>query len=195
MGVPASSLETRPPEQLMSLVAQERDRAAFARLFQQYGPRLKSWLMGQGLSDALAEDVLQDTWITVWQKAGRFDPARASFATWLFTIARHRKIDRLRERAFEPLPDFQDEDLLDASQKNMAEEQELVDKALKSLPPDQHHLLYEMFYRGKTHHEIALEHQLPLGTVKSRARLAMDKLRKMSELLTLWLVFILTPHF
>ena len=195
MGVPASTLQTFLPEQLMQLVADEQDRAAFARLFQHYAPRLKSWLLGQGLSESLAEDILQDTWISVWQKADRFDPARASFSTWLFTIARHRKIDRFRERAFLPLPDFCDEELFDGTHKNLAEEQELVDKALKALPPDQHQLLYEMFYRGKTHHEIAIEQQLPLGTVKSRARLAMEKLRKMAELLTLWLIFILTPHF
>jgi RNA polymerase sigma-70 factor (ECF subfamily) len=194
MGVPVSTLQRLSPEQLMQRVAEERDRSAFAQLFQHYAPRLKSWLLGQGLADSMAEDILQDTWIAIWQKADRFDPLRASFSTWLFTIARHRRSDRLRERTFEPLPDFHDEELLEGIQKNIAEDHELVDKALKALPPDQHHLLYEMFYRGKTHHEIATEQHLPLGTVKSRARLAMDKLRKMAELLTLWLVFIQTLH-
>lgn len=195
MGVPVTVLQKLPPDQLMQRVAEHQDRDAFAHLFQSYAPRLKSWLLGQGLSDSLAEDILQETWISVWQKASTFNPARASFATWLFTIARHRKIDRFRERVFEPLPDLYDEELLDGEQKNIAEEQELLDKALKGLPPEQHQLLYEMFYRGKTHYEIAREQNLPLGTIKSRARLALDKLRKMAEFLTLWLIFILMPHF
>jgi RNA polymerase sigma factor (sigma-70 family) len=191
MGAPAPALQALLPEQLLRRVAEQQDRAAFTRLFQQYAPRLKSWLMGRGIPEALAEDILQDTWISVWQKAGRFDPARASFATWLYTIARHRQIDRLRQRGLDPLPDFEDENLFDATQKDIAEEQELVDKALKALPPEQYELVYEMFYHGKTHLEIATEQRLPLGTVKSRMRLAMDKLHKIAEYLSVWLIFTL----
>jgi RNA polymerase sigma-70 factor, ECF subfamily len=195
MAVTASVSETLRPEELIQRVAVQQDRAAFASLFQHYGPRVKSWLMGHGLSEPLAEDILQETWINVWQHASRFDPARASFATWLYTIARHRKIDRLRQNRDLPLPDFQDDALFGATHTDAVAEQEFLDKALKALPPDQNRLIYDMFYRGKTQHEIAREQDLPLGTVKSRTRLALAKLRKTAEILTLWLIFTLTTPF
>lgn len=192
MALTATATATLSAEELLQRVAASGDRGAFAQLFSVYAPRLKGWLLGQGLPEAQAEEVVQDTWITVWEKAAGFDPTRARFVTWLFTIARHRRIDRFRATKRQILPDFGDADMLFDLPEPHLEDQEVVGKALNALPPEQHHLIYDLFYNGKTHLEIAAEQDLPLGTVKSRARLAMDKLRQMAGTLGSWLVFILT---
>lgn len=172
-------------EHMIEAVALRRDRAAFAQLFNHFAPRLKAWLMKSGASAAAAEDFAQDTMLTVWRKADLFDARKARAATWIFTIARNRRLDLLRREA-RPLPSLEidlgdlavprPDDILSASQ-----DAERVRHALAHLKPDQLEVLKLAFFVDSPHSEIAQRLNLPLGTVKSRIRTAMTKLRLILE--------------
>jgi len=165
---------------LMLLVRDEQDKAAFAALFRHFAPRIKAFLMKSGASAALAEECAQDVMATLWQKAGQFDPARASVATWIFTIARNRRIDALR-RSRRPEPEAldwgPDTEPDQAEVYEVAQENQRLGAALATLPDKQRALIERAYYGDLTHSEIALETGLPLGTIKSRIRLALDRLR------------------
>lgn len=170
---------------LMLAVRDRQDRAAFAALFRHFAPRVKAFLMKSGTEASLAEDCAQDVLATVWQKAHLFDPTRASVATWVFTIARNRRIDiARRDRRPEPEAldwggEGQEPDQADIYEA--AEEAARLTEALKILPDAQRALVARAFYGDLSHSEIAAETGLPLGTIKSRIRLALDRLRtKMS---------------
>jgi len=157
-----------------------RDEAAFAELFAHFAPRVKAFLIRSGADGALAEECAQEVMATLWQKAHLFDPARASVSTWVFTIARNRRIDALRrQRRPEPedLPwgpeaEPQQEDMLALQQDS-----ERLAEALRALPEKQRHLIERAYFGELSHGEIAAETGLPLGTIKSRIRLALDRLR------------------
>jgi RNA polymerase sigma factor (sigma-70 family) len=165
---------------LLVKVRDDQDRAAFAVLFRHFAPRVKAFLMKSGAGAALAEECAQDVMATLWQKAHLFDPARASVATWVYTIARNRRIDALRkarraepeELDWGPEPEPDQAEVLEAQQ-----ETERLGRALNALPGPQRTLIERAFYGDLSHSEIAAETGLPLGTIKSRIRLALDKLR------------------
>lgn len=166
---------------LMQRIARVRDETAFAEIFAHFAPRVKAFLVKSGSSPAAAEDCTQDVMATVWHKAAQFDPERASVATWIFTIARNRRIDLLR-RARRPEPDELPwgpepaPDQIDA----MALQQDTarLGEALKALPEAQRELIEKAYFGDLSHGEIAGITGLPLGTIKSRIRLALDKLRQ-----------------
>jgi RNA polymerase sigma-70 factor (ECF subfamily) len=165
---------------LMLRVRDRQDRAAFAALFRHFAPRVKAFLMKSGAGAALAEECAQDVMATLWQKAHLFDPARASVATWVFTIARNKRIDALRkDRRAEPEDlDWGPEPEPDQAEAMEAQEDtERLGRALAALPEKQRSLIERAFYGDLSHSEIAAETGLPLGTIKSRIRLALDKLR------------------
>ncbi len=170
---------------LMVRVRDQRDRAAFGTLFGHFAPRVKHFLMKGGASASVAEDCAQDVLATVWAKAVQFDPGRASVATWIFTIARNRRIDLVRrDRRPEPETlDWMGGDEPDQAEVYMAaEESRVLTRALAELPDKQRLLIQRAYYGDLTHIEIAAETGLPLGTIKSRIRLALDRLRaKLSE--------------
>ncbi len=165
---------------LLIRVRDHQDKAAFAALFRHFAPRVKGFLMKSGAGATLAEECAQDVMATLWQKAHLFDPARASVATWVFTIARNRRIDALRkarraepeELDWGPEPEPDQAEVLEAQQ-----ETEKLGRALAGLPERQRSLIERAFYGDLSHSEIAAETGLPLGTIKSRIRLALDKLR------------------
>jgi RNA polymerase sigma-70 factor (ECF subfamily) len=165
---------------LVIRVRDGQDRAAFAVLFQHFAPRVKAFLMKSGAGAALAEECAQDVMAVLWQKAHLFDPARASVATWVFTIARNKRIDTLRksrrpepeELDWGPEPEPDQAEVMEAQQ-----ETEKLGRALAGLPAKQRALIERAFYGELSHSEIAAETGLPLGTIKSRIRLALDKLR------------------
>jgi RNA polymerase sigma-70 factor (ECF subfamily) len=171
---------------LMEAIARRRDRAAFVELFTWYGPRVKGYLLRIGADAALAEELAQDVMVTVWRKAELFDRRQASVSTWVFRIARNRRIDALRrtkrpeldphDPLLAPTPPEAADDLLSASER-----EHLVRAALAELPEEQRKLLRQAFYEGLTHREIADVTGTPLGTVKSRLRLAFAKLRARLE--------------
>lgn len=172
---------------LLDAVAQARDRNAFARLFAYFAPRVKSFLIRSGLADAVAEEVTQEVMIAVWRKASYFDPGRAGASTWVFTIARNRRIDwlrRARSRTADHFPDPGDEADTPPSGEDialMAEREEEVRKALATLSDEQATVVRLSFFSDKPHAEIARELGIPLGTVKSRVRLALNRLRTLLD--------------
>lgn len=166
---------------LLIAVGQRQDREAFAALFSYFAPRIKSFLMKGGANPDQADELAQETMIAVWQKASSFDPAKASPSTWIFTIARNKRIDALRKTP-RPEMDANDLDLPDTAPNAgddllRDEETDIMAEAIRDLPPDQADLLYKSFFEDKTHADIAKETSLPLGTVKSRIRLALERLR------------------
>ncbi len=170
---------------LIASVASSRDREAFARLFAHFAPRLKSYLMRSGAGAAAAEDFAQDAMLNVWRKAALYDPARASPSSWVFAIARNLRIDALRReqrRTF--VLDASDEpDSLPPADAIMADQEtaQRVLAVLETLPPDQQKVIRLSFFYDMAHAEIAQQLGLPLGTVKSRLRLALGKLRAALE--------------
>lgn len=166
---------------LLGRVAATRDRAAFAALFAHFAPRVKAYLLRLGAPPALAEDLAQEALLSLWRKAHLFDPAKASAATWLFTIARNLRIDAIRrERRPELDPDdFAPEAELPADDGlALADDEARLRAALKGLPPDQIQVIELSFFADKPHSEIAVQLDIPLGTVKSRLRLAMARLKR-----------------
>ncbi len=157
-----------------------RDEAAFASLFDHFAPRIKGFLMRSGADAATAEECAQDVMATVWHKAHLFDPARASVATWVFTIARNRRIDTIR-RQRRPEPEDlgwgpeAEPDQADALA--LQQESARLGRALAALPDKQRTLIERAYFGDLSHSEIAAETGLPLGTIKSRIRLALDRLR------------------
>lgn len=175
---------------LLLAVAERQDRDAFAQLFDYFAPRIKSFLMKGGASPDQADELAQETMITVWQKADSFDPAKASASTWIFTIARNKRIDAIRKT---PRPEVNADDIElpdDAPSASDAiargEEEGIMADAINALPREQADLLYKSFFEDKTHADIAKETNLPLGTVKSRIRLALDRLRGNTNVTELW---------
>jgi RNA polymerase sigma-70 factor (ECF subfamily) len=168
--------------QLVSAIAVQRDRQAFAALFRYFAPRLKGFGLRRGVEAAAAEELVQETMLTVWRKADMFDPARATVSTWIFTIVRNKRIDMFRREGF-PDADLEEaaetqsddrpaDDHLCAAEAGMA-----VRTAMKTLPTEQLEILQKAFFEEKSHQAIADETKLPLGTVKSRIRLALARLR------------------
>ena len=172
------------PAHWIRAVAARGDRAAFAALFRFYAPRIKAWLMQSGATAEAAEDLAQETLLAVWRKAGLYDPQRAGASAWIYTIARNLRIDRLRQdkraklgavyQTMEADAPERPDDLLDGSQRD-----ERVRTALAALPEEQVRVVQLSFIEGRAHGDIAKLLNLPLGTVKSRLRLAMNRLRNL----------------
>lgn len=166
---------------LMALIAR-RDRAAFVEMFGRYAHRVKAYMLRSGIGPGDADEIAQDVMVVVWSRAETFDPVRAAPSTWIFTIARNRRIDHFR-RARRPGPDFADpafepEPAPDGMDRMAAAERDgRLRAALAGLGPEQREILLAAFYDGLSHAEIAARLGLPLGTVKSRIRLAFRHLR------------------
>ncbi len=157
------------------------DEQAFSELFEHFAPRVKAFLMRSGTPEAAAEDCAQDVMATLWRKAHLFDPSRASVATWVFTIARNRRIDVVRrERRPEPedLPWGPEHEPSPADVVAMQQESERLGQAIAALPEPQRDLIRRAYFGDLSHSEIAAETGLPLGTIKSRIRLALERLRR-----------------
>jgi RNA polymerase sigma-70 factor (ECF subfamily) len=174
------------PAELLRRVAQRRDEDAFTRLFDDFAPRIKGMFRRVGTNDATAEELAQEAMLTVWRKATLYDPAKASAATWIFCIARNLRIDAIRR---EKRPEWDPRDpMLQPDAPPSAEvrieatqQQARLHAAMSTLPPDQAKVIRLAFFEGKAHSEIAVALGLPLGTVKSRVRLAVSHLRASLE--------------
>ena len=169
-------------DNLLVRVGRERDRGAFSELFEHFAPRIKSFLLRLGTDDSIAEEVAQEAMIMVWRRAETYDVRQSGASTWIFTIARNKRIDRLR-RENRPLPDLSDPSLApdDVETSDIfvfrQQEEKKIRHALKNLPEEQAKMIFSAYYEEKSHREIADESGVPLGTVKSRIRLALNRLR------------------
>jgi RNA polymerase sigma-70 factor (ECF subfamily) len=172
--------------ELAGRVAAARDRAAFAELFDYFAPRLNGYLQKLGTDAGEAEEIAQEVMIVLWHKANLFDPAKSSLATWLFRIARNRRIDLLRRDRSHLLdpedPVFRPEEEEPADrQMDARKRDERVRLAMQNLPPEQAELIGYAFFQGMSHSQISEKTALPIGTVKSRIRLAFGKMRQLLE--------------
>lgn len=165
----------------MLAIRDQRDKAAFAALFDHFAPRLKGFVMRGGAPAAQAEDVVQDVMLTVWRKAHLFDPERAQVSSWIYQVARNRQIDVIRKEA-RPMPEAlkaeEPEHEPDASQVlGLEQETDVLRKALAGLNPAQREMIEKAYIGELSHSDIAEETGLPLGTIKSRIRLGLERLR------------------
>ena len=171
---------------LVKAVADQRDESAFSVLFDYFAPRLKSWLMRQKMTSGEAEELVQEIMIVLWHKAALYDPSRSSLSTWLFRIARNRRIDQQRRARVRVLdgedPTLQPPEEMRADEIVANDDRDAqVRDAVSQLPEEQRALLQAAFFLGQSHSQIADATGLPLGTVKSRIRLAFGKLRNLLE--------------
>ena len=178
-----SDEKTSLTEQTLWLLAvrDRRDRSAFMQLFDHFGPRLKAMLIRGGLRDGSAEDVVQDVMLTVWHKATQFDPHRAEASAWIYRIARNRRIDLARRKPPpEPDPLAEPEGSEPDAPQILALGQEatLLRRALEALSPDQAKVLEQAYFEDLPHSRISEMTGLPLGTIKARIRLGLERLRR-----------------
>ena len=166
--------------ELLKKVDTLKDTSAFEELFNHFAPRVKAFLMKSGADPQMAEECSQEVMATVWRKAHLFDSSRASASTWIFTIARNKKIDAIRKQNRpEPEQLYPDQDY-EPDQESVVElqqETERLTSALEELPEKQRVLVEKAYLGELSHSEIAEITGLPLGTIKSRIRLALEKLR------------------
>lgn len=172
---------------LVRAVADRRDREAFTLIFDYFAPRIEAYLTRLGLDSGAAEEIAQEVMVTLWRKADLFDPAKSSLPTWLYRIARNRRIDLMRRSRVDYL-DPQSPRLLDeaaegeiSSAYEGQERDDILRKLVLTLPEQQQGLLTLAFYEGLSHSQIAERTGTPLGTVKSRLRLAFSQLRRALE--------------
>lgn len=173
--------KARVEADLVSRIAR-KDKVAFAKFFELYATRVKAFLMRYGTELSDADDIAQDVMVQVWRRAETFDPSRATASTWVFTIARNRRIDKLRKIAraqpfkddpmFEPDPEPSAVEVMSASQREAQ-----VKAAMQNLSREQRQVIEASFFVGLSHGEVAEVLEIPLGTVKSRIRLAFKALR------------------
>jgi RNA polymerase sigma-70 factor (ECF subfamily) len=184
MTVPSADETSVPLEfaRHIRAIVERRDQASFIALFDYYAPRVKAYLKRLGATESLAEDLSQEVMLTVWRKAASYDPSKAAVGTWIFTIARNLRIDAIR-RERRPELDADDPTFAPSAatspelEIDTARQQERVRTALRELPEDQAKVVSLAFYDGKSHGEIATQLAIPLGTVKSRLRLAFRRVR------------------
>ncbi|MGQ7845689.1 sigma-70 family RNA polymerase sigma factor [Granulosicoccus sp. 3-233] len=165
-------------------VGRDRDESAFADFYNYYAGRVKSFLMGKGMTEEISDELMQEIMLIVWRRAESYDPAKAAASTWLFTIARNRRIDFLRgnsrievELEDEMLDVDVDESDTQAGFVDAQQASERLHRALERLPQEQRQVMHLSYFRGQSHGDIAEWLDLPIGTVKSRIRLAMQAVR------------------
>lgn len=180
--LPVPANQPAREQRLLAAVAERHDRGAFLALFNHFAPRIKGYMKRLGTPEPLADELAQDVMFAVWRKAETYDPAKSAVSSWVFTIARNLRIDALRREqrrvldpnepllapAPAPLPD---------EQLRAAQQGRRVRALLDNLPREQAAVVSLAFYQGKSHGEIAAYLAIPLGTVKSRMRLAFQHLR------------------
>lgn len=194
--------------QLVLQIAQQNEQA-YLDLFDSCAGRLKAYAIKCGSNSADAEDLLQECMLTVWNKAPQFNPKAASAMTWMYTIIRNRRIDLLRKekpnliQSYDLWPDgdLEQSHLDQFSSSNLDDDVEsdlnvnLVRILIESLPQEQRQIVYKVYFEGLSHSEISLDLGLPLGTIKSRLRLAMKKLDNLAKEQMTWLIIILLTNF
>lgn len=180
---PRESIDQAPSHaDLLVSVGQSQDREAFRLLFEYFAPRLTSFMLRRGASHAAAEEIVQEAMVKVWRKASKYDPAKASASTWIFTVGRNVHIDVLR-KADRPELDPDDPALVPDAEPDavarlsMGQDATRIRAAMAKLPDDQRQILLLAFFEEKPHSRIAEELKIPLGTVKSRIRLAFKRMR------------------
>ena len=174
--------------QLINLVANAGDKQAFGELFEYFAPRIKALMMRQGCGAEAAEDLMQETLLAVWQKSTQFTKSRGNVSSWIFTIARNKRIDRFRKQGSNHYVDVTELELEDDTptsdkQLETVEREQIVREAASSLPSEQKQIIELAYVEEMSQSQIAEKLGIPLGTVKSRTRLAFGSVRRKLEAL------------
>ena len=175
-------LDSETSSNLMAAIGSKQDLASFERIFDHFAPRVRSYMLRLGAAPSVADDLVQDVMLAVWRRADQFDSSKASVATWIFTIARNRRIDVIRKNR-RPELDPNDPALVQGEEPSAdsvlqrKQGKAIIQTALDDLPDNQSKILRLAYFEEMSHSDIARKLSLPLGTVKSRVRLATEKLR------------------
>lgn len=168
----------------LDAIANERNARSLSELFEIYGPKLKGWLMARGVGNGTAEDIVQDVMIKVWTGAHMFDPAKASFATWVYRMTRNKWIDHQRKHGRMDVRDpelmkvIADDEVPSAEEDFMTQQStDILREHIARLTDAQQMAIRMAFLEFKTHKQISAETGLPLGTVKTRIRSAINALK------------------
>lgn len=170
-------------DHLLQDLVESHSRKAFIALFNHYAPKIKAFMVKGGFPLAQADELAQEVMLSIWKAYKNYDAKQASANTWVFTIARNKRIDALRKNS-KPMPEPHDFEVMQPVEKtpeDTVHHNEIADKIkiiLETLPPEQSELITLSYYNNMTHSDIAAATNLPLGTIKSRLRLALGKLRK-----------------
>jgi RNA polymerase sigma-70 factor (ECF subfamily) len=178
--VPKTKMKISEQTVWMLAVRDDRDRDAFSELFDYFAPRLKGFIIKTGMSGAQAEEVVQDVMLTIWRKAAQFDPHRAQVSAWIYQLARNRQIDIIRKNN-RPVP----EELIEIPGAEcdvslilaMDQEARHLKQALSKLNENQRQVIEKAYMGELTHQQISEQTGIPLGTIKSRIRLGLERLR------------------
>jgi len=160
--------------------AETRDKAIYIQLFRHFAPKIKAYIIRLGLVESTAEELTQETMLSVWRKASMYDRSKAAASTWIFTLARNQSIDWMRKQKY---PEYSLEDahfeseMKEEGQGEQAVTASKMSRSIDKLPENQAQVIYMSFFEGRSHSEIAERLGLPLGSVKSRIRLASEKLK------------------
>ena len=199
----SDSQNTTPPDasldSLILDIAQHQNKQAFIELFNRVSSKLKSYAIRCGANQADAEEIVQECLLIVWRKAPTFNPQAASAITWLYTIVRNKRIDFVRKQRPDLIgsddlwPEPESEKLENHVESDL--NANIIRTLLYELPEEQRQIVFKVYFEGKSHSEIANELDLPLGTIKSRLRLAMKKLDTLAKENMSWLIIILLMNF
>ncbi|WP_028469226.1 sigma-70 family RNA polymerase sigma factor [Neptunomonas japonica] len=165
----------------LSDLAKTKEKALYIQLFQHFAPKVKAYIIRLGLVETTAEELMQETMLAVWRKAHLYNPSKAAASTWIFTLARNQSIDWMRKQKY---PEYG----LESWHEEPDEENDVCEqvitsdrmaKVISQLPEDQAQVIYMSFYEGRSHSDISDRLGVPLGSVKSRIRLAAGKIKMM----------------
>jgi RNA polymerase sigma factor (sigma-70 family) len=168
----------------LARIGSDRDEQAFAEIYKYFAGRVKSFLIGKGMNEDSAEELMQEIMLIIWRRAESYDRTKAAASTWIFTIARNRHIDFLRGN--NRIEVELDDEILELETTERDVQEKHVDdehaanrlaRALEKLPLEQRQVMHLSYFRGQSHGAIARWLDLPIGTVKSRIRLAMQAVR------------------
>ena len=182
LGVLKESGELDGLVEMMEKIKKDRDEIAFSNIFDFLAPKIKTYFMQNGLSTDISEELTQEVMSTIWSKSDKYDPYKSAVSTWVYTIARNKKVDFLRKNANikvseEDIREFLYED----NQKNKIIETEIIDQVNRingELNENQRKIIKMNFFENKSHKKIAEELEIPLGTVKSRIRHILIKMQR-----------------
>ena len=167
--------------EMLATLAETKDKALYIQLFRHFAPKVKAYIIRLGLVETTAEELMQETMLSVWRKAYLYNADKAAASTWIFTLARNQSIDWMRKQKY---PEY----ALEAWHEEPDDEHDVCEqvvtsdrmaKVIAKLPEDQAQVIYMSFYEGRSHSEISERLGVPLGSVKSRIRLASEKIKMM----------------
>jgi RNA polymerase sigma-70 factor (ECF subfamily) len=165
--------------ELLCALALKRDKALYIKIYKHFAPKIKAYIIRLGMVDTTAEELMQETMLSVWHKAHLYDASKAVASTWIFRLARNKSIDWMRKQKYPDysLHDFDDEpgEINDAGEQSITSDR--MAKIITQLPEKQGQVIYMSFYEGRSHAEISSRLGIPLGSVKSRIRLASEKIK------------------